>query len=216
MAFTHLETQKQIATSGTTVVVTKPAGTVDGNLLVARAHLECGAGTNPTISASGWTIVQAIASTATYQVVLYKRASGEGASTTFTASHTIVEAGVSVSAFASSGLPVLDDSSQVIGAADVNACANSVTTTRAGDLLVFGVANASNATYTAPSGFTEPVNGEVDSGSRVGEVAYKLDAGAAGATGSVCATQSASLAYRAFLAAFKEIPRVTRVTWVGM
>ena len=79
-------------TSGTTVVVSKPAGTIDGDVLVAMVSIRA---SSPSITPpSGWTLVGSVAGTSSGTVtgVWTRVASSEPASYTWTSSNTITDA----------------------------------------------------------------------------------------------------------------------------
>jgi hypothetical protein len=202
MSWTHRDTENASATSGTTVTVTKPTGTVDGDLLYAVCY---GIATGlPTWSApAGWSSIDSVAQgTSTNTANFYKVASGEGASFVFTFSNAISQAVAIVSSFIPSAGAVLDAHSSANNASSTNFCAPGVTTATDHELLIYSGGDSASATITAPTGFTKPTNGEKAQNSVDVTTCYKLDAGTAGATGDVVGTGSAAIANRDFLVAF--------------
>lgn len=87
-------------TVGTTIVLTKPSGTVDGDLMVAVLAWDVGGSAKTLATLSGWTLIKSdpltygtgFAGFATY----YKVASSEGASYTWTFSGTVTSWGATV------------------------------------------------------------------------------------------------------------------------
>jgi hypothetical protein len=176
------------------VAIAKPTGTADGDLLVAAVF-----GQAPLAAPPGWTPIRDTTHSApSHLATFFKIAAGEGATFTFTCGASTVLA--IVTCFAGfAGTPVLDAESGATNAASTAACAPSVPTTAANALLVFVKGTSSGAATTPPAGMTEPTNGEQ---ANLLELAYQLDAGAAGATGDKTATLGTATANSCHLAAF--------------
>lgn len=81
MAVAYRSSASRSEQLGGNIVVTKPTGTVDGDLLVAVAISNNGAA-NPVVAPAGWTLHPSTVSAAAR--LYYKVASGEGANYTFT------------------------------------------------------------------------------------------------------------------------------------
>jgi hypothetical protein len=142
--------------SGGSLVVSKPTGTVDGDLVVVVAYLESDTNTWSAIG-SGFTedTGAAIANTGALNMRFYwKIASGEGASWTWTPT---TNAWRTVHAAAFSGatgagatrVDVRGAGSQADGVIETSQTAPSVTPTVAGDLLIFGYGNFSGNTASS-------------------------------------------------------------------
>lgn len=155
MAFTYRSSTSQGNASGGALTVTKPAGTVDGDLIVVVGYLESDTNTWSGIG-SGFTEVKNIDNTGLFDVrVWYKWASGEGASWTWTpntnAWRTVTAA--SYSGGSGSGTqPDVSSSAQGDGVLANSQTAPSVTTTTTDDLLVYGYGNFSGTNITAMIG----------------------------------------------------------------
>ena len=176
------------AINSTSIVVTKPTGTADGDLLVAFVSGEDDAGVlSPP---GGWTQIFQIDNPGNFvSGAWFRMASGEPASFTFTStvSHAM-NAGVLRYSGADAANPI-DVSAAV--AAFGNPTAPSVTTTVA-DTVVLRVGTLENATVSDidyPAGTTGRVEFDVASGQVTG-VADTLQA-SAGATGTAAFTGTA-------------------------
>jgi hypothetical protein len=133
---------------GTDLVITKPTGTVDGDLLVFVGV--CGAGQTISKPDVSWTT--AAFSLGGQAPCFYKIASGEGANWTFVVSGSVSSIG-QVARF-----NAVDTSTPIgVGSGNFTAAAGglaipSVTTTGANNLLAQMVAKLSNTTMTGPAG----------------------------------------------------------------
>lgn len=156
MAYTFRAQTNQGNATGGALTVTKPAGTVDGDLIVVVGYLETDTNTWSAIG-SGFTEVKNIDNTGLFDLrCWYKWASGEPASWTWTpttnAWRTVVVA--SYSGGSGSGTqPDVSSSAQGDAVTPVsNQTAPSVTTTANDDLLVFGYGNFSGTNMTTAQG----------------------------------------------------------------
>ena len=205
MAITFRNAQKASVGSGTTLTITKPTGCVDNDLLVAVIFM---ASAEVISAPAGWTSIRDTTqpSSSNHVNTFYKVASGEGASFAFTVGTNPFNTfcGIVACFTGTDTATPLDVESGAGNASSANVCAPAVVTTQANDLLVFGgLVLAFGGTMTPPSGMTEPTNGEQVSGSVVLELAYLLDAGAAGSTGDKTATGSGASTNVGHLVAFK-------------
>jgi uncharacterized repeat protein (TIGR01451 family) len=138
-----------------TLAVTKPAGVLVTDLMVAGVVINGGAA--PTITApAGWTLLQRTSATGISQAVYYKFATTAEPATytwTFSANQRVV---VGITAFegVDIGSPVNASAAQA-NAASTSAIAPSVTATLPNTMLVglFGV--AARTAFTPPGGMTE-------------------------------------------------------------
>ena len=168
------------------LVITKPAGTVDGDLLVAFVANNTAA----TITApAGWTLIVSQArATNSLQAAWWRIASGEPADYTFTQT---VSGSLSGSIHRISGhhaTPVDVSAAAASTAQDTAPTAPTVTTTAADTLLVYSASAeaAAQASITAPAGMTE--RAEVLAGAGRNHHVATQTLGAAGATGTRAAT----------------------------
>lgn len=186
MAITHVASTTATASSGTTITLTKPTGTVAGNVLVAFFYVECGSA--PTITApSGWTSMGSATGTSTLGEVFTKIAGdSEPANYSFSTNVSIVVGSGALSGYSASGSVAIGDN--VFDAtAKAPGVAPSVTTTRPNSLLFcafIGVGLGSGV-----SGMTSRV--ALDNGVR-DLAAFDQAIAAAGATGTRTYTGSGS------------------------
>lgn len=195
-------------TGTTSVTVTKPTGTVDGDLLFAQVYGRNSGGTavSAATAPAGWTQIDTLQINAAIAYVrlttFYKVASGEGASFTFTTTG-YTNASAIVSAYAGNwGATPLDVHSAQANGSSTNVSAASVTVSQNNSLAIFSAAQAGANAETPATGYTEPTNGAATN-------AYRQDlnhnlAVSSGATGIVTATIAAAAINEAFLAVFKE------------
>jgi hypothetical protein len=151
LAFRTLTTQG--AASGAALTVTKPTGTIDGDIIIVICYLETD--TNSWTPDSGFTLAQTTINTGKFrQDIFWKRASGEGASWTFTPGTTAFRIITAVSYSGNSGTgTAIDKTSTNNGNGIITAqTAPSVTTTAAGDMLIFGYSNFNGDNPTGGSG----------------------------------------------------------------
>lgn len=141
--------------SGGALSINKPAGTVDGDLIIVVGYLESDTNTWSSIG-TGFTEAKNQDNTGLFDLrIWYKWASGEPASWTWTPTttgwRTLVCA--SYSGGGGSGNPVdVTSGAQADGVTTPNQTAPSVTTTVANDLLIFGYGNFSGTNVTSMSG----------------------------------------------------------------
>lgn len=178
---------KQNTANATTLVITKPTGTVDGDIMIAFMGLLNGVGT--WTPPAGWTKLSDTSSSS----MAYKVASGEGANYTFTDDVSDLLSGVivtyryaaydgSVSANYSLSNPIV---------------ATTITATVNSSLLIAAyLANSTGQTFSAPSGMLVLVS---DSDATYAPSWAVFTQGInAGATGSRSSTVSPSLAVGTF------------------
>jgi len=137
-------TKTQLTSASTTITIDVPAGTVDGNLLIAILTT---ANTDSWTTPSGWTV--GITPSAG-RTVFYKTAASEPASYTFTASVSRTLQGYIVS-YSNAQFSV----GGALGTLSSPTVAPAITTTVA-DSIVFDVAstNVGNITFSTPTGYT--------------------------------------------------------------
>lgn len=181
-----------------TVLITKPTGTVDDDILLAQIYTELNGQT--VTPPAGWTsIVNIDNASGTFRTAwYYKRASGEGANYTFTAtgSDWIGGAIASYSGCIGSGSPIDVNGSGNVGGSNTSAIASAVTTTVADTLIVFGSQNFIGTAATPPSGMTERQD---VTGRYFADVAQATG----GSTGSKTATLASADFWSAILIALK-------------
>lgn len=191
--------------------VNKPAGVVDGDLLlVALATYDANGTMAHGSPPAGWTLVRALNST-TDKVrtsVFRKIAASEPASWTFTKTNDASGYGgciccIAISDPGAPSAPLADEDGQLDPTVDTACTAPSVDAGSSTDLLVYFVAirlgSGGNA-WTAPTGFTERLD-IWQSAQDVCLGASTKTAGASGATGAVSATCYTSIRSSTFLLA---------------
>lgn len=190
--------------SSSSVVINKPTGTVDGDVMLAIIDIN---DASATITApSGWTLLDSVnsggltAKIATY----YKVASSEGSSYTWSFSVTNRNAGAIVSfSGVDTGSPVDVHNSQLDTDLNTSFQFASMTTSNANEMAVGLVSfdDVTARTFTEPSGYSESIDQNVGSGC---QIVYKIFS-SAGATGGQTGTISSGTANLvAFHVALKE------------
>ena len=166
--------------SGLGVSPSKPAGTADGDLLIARAYLENDTNTWATVP-SGWSLAGSIANTGAFKLWVYwKIASGEPASWTWTPT-TSAWRTITVDAYSGGVSPSVDvvgAGGQADAALTTAQTAPSLTTIADNDLVAFSYGNFSGSNPAGMSGFT--TNLRTTFGGVAGADATKTPAGATG------------------------------------
>lgn len=154
MAITYRSSTGVNWASGADVVITKPTGTVDGDILVAVIYHD----TAITSVPSGWTLIHTTLNTANASSY-WKRAASEGAS--YTWSHTSNYIGGSMAAYSGcleSGDPI-DAASENSGTSDTLTW-TGITTTVANAMLVGLIMKVSDVGVTAATATSPLTNNE--------------------------------------------------------
>lgn len=202
MAITLVATSSvQNAALSADIVVTKPTGTTDGDLLVAMVMADGIAGTHTSVP-TGWnSLIHGNPPSAFHAYVYYKVASSEGASWTWTASSAgrkLSGMAVAVRGQHATALTALHayPASVDAGASSTDSVASTITTTVPNCLLVyfsslFHASGGGAISGTVPSGMTEKEDNNPDQASaRTGAYVATQDLAAAGATGTRTMVQS--------------------------
>jgi hypothetical protein len=180
MAFAYRSGSSAGNSSGGSIAPSKPAGTVDGDLLIARAYLEDDTNTWSSVP-SGWTLAGSIANTGGFKLWVYwKVASGEPASWTWTPTTNNWRT-ITVDAYSGGVTPAVDvvgAGGQADGVIGTSQTAPSVTSIDDNDLIAFSYGNFSGTNPTTISGFT--TNLRTAFGGVAGADATKTPAGATG------------------------------------
>lgn len=201
MAFAYRASTSQGSSSGGAVTVNKPAGTVDGDLIVVVAYLETDANTWASVGA-GFSSALSVDNTGAFKVqTWYKWASGEPASWTWTPTTSPVWRSIVCASYSGGGgsgeAKDQTSSGQVDGIAATGQTAPSVTTTAANDLLTFGYGSLSGTDIGNMQGAAS--NLRVSFG---GTVIADANIASAGATGTSNGTDQGTQDYAAIHAAF--------------
>lgn len=187
------------------VSVTKPSGTVDGDLLLA-VHYQDPDGAPASQTASGWTQVGSTQDNGNGSTKLWRKAaSGEGASYTFggdgSASSVVIVIRIDGH---NAGSPIDVTGTFGTGSTSTSHVSPSVSPAGSDSLLVCGayglVAGAQTVTYTAPGSMTERADLQPPGTWIVGTLATEALA-ASGATGTRTFNSSASKPWNAFAVA---------------
>jgi hypothetical protein len=143
--------------SATTVVVTKPSGTVDGDLLVAFWIVRANASDSNLTLPSGWTQVAFDGGQNPTIKLAYKVASGEGTNYTFTTNASRLQ-GAWIGRFSGvdTGSPsdATPNTNVLLSVSSVTVTSITTTTNGAFVLGFGGTPNSENYDITQPSGFT--------------------------------------------------------------
>jgi hypothetical protein len=193
---------KQVTTG--TIVVTKPAGVVDGDVMIT-VHIKEGGGGWTITPPAGWTLIQGPDSTTSdgQELVAYKKvASSEGASYSWshdannrTLSFAVAYSGVDNTTPININGVTIDSGAN---ASPVSVSSPAETTTQNGCMLLHvaaGDPTNSGGSWTAPAGFTARVN-DFDTGSPMDGfvpvlLADKIQS-SAGSTGTLTSTLTLS------------------------
>ncbi|MEO6452650.1 MAG: DUF2341 domain-containing protein [Ginsengibacter sp.] len=184
------------ATTGVlSLVITKPTGTVSGDVMIAAISVRPNTAT--ITPPSGWTLIRRTnnaASTAHSHATYWKAAGGsEPANYTWSFSASTGSAG-GISTFynVNTTSPINVENGQTTASALTHA-SPSVTTTLANTIIVTTHSFASCATWTPPTGMTETVDESSDAVPNGAGIAIEMNVigqAAAGATGAKTATAS--------------------------
>lgn len=184
-------------TGGGAVVVTKPTGVVDGDLLVA-IQIADSDGTAAALTApTGWTSAASITPTAMGPAKVWtKTAASEGTSYSFGGGATSASE-VAILAFTAGTWNTTTPLASITWGGSTTSStshvAPSITGVAGGELVCAFASQGGALTRTAPSGMTERTDSSVSSWASLETTT--LDLAAAGATGTKTATASASLSY---------------------
>jgi len=203
--------------SGTTLTISKPSGTADGDILLAIiAAFTFGALTSVS-APSGWTeIARGYPDENLWAVIFWKRASSEGASYDFTCSggsgNQMTGALLAYSGAASSGDPIHTYSNTAYTTYnDILRAAGVTTTTQPTMLVMLGGHGQPSVSITPPSGYTERVDNATTWVSTYAADKYWTSSGA---TGDVDATFNSYInSKHTFLVALRE--DVARAQFIG-
>lgn len=132
----------------TTLVLSVPASTLDGDIMIATVTVRGGTGTTITAPA-GWNLIRRVDSTTTLaaQATYWRKAASEPASYTWTISSNKASGGIETYRGVNQTTPIDAENGQA-NASATNITAPSITTTANGAMLVgaFGIANDSAVT----------------------------------------------------------------------
>src|SRR3954469_19208318 len=177
--------------------VNKPAGVVDGDLLIVALETYDQSGTMAHgTPPAGWTLVRALnVTTGPIRASVYRKiAASEPSSWTFTKTNDSIGYGGCIGCIAISNpgvpaTPLPAENGPVDTSGPSVITAPSINTVTVDDLLVYVGASRGAADWTPPSGYTERVDLKDTAQNQSLTIATK-PAGAIGATGSVSGTKS--------------------------
>lgn len=170
----------------TSVTLSKPSGTTDGDILVAC--VACG-GPGITIAPPDgtWALLDNQSAGGPSVRTFYKIASSEGADYTFTWTGSVAASAFVAAYSGGDGTSPINQHSAWDRATSTTTCtADSVTTTVNECMILFVGVNNNGSSFTGPSGYTSRVS--TGSSSGVGLKLAELGQASAGATGNVTAT----------------------------
>jgi len=201
-----------VSGSGDTTTITKPAGTVDNDVMLAQIYAEPNGQTIDLLT--GWTLIAtADHATAGFRSRWYwKRAASEGTNYVWTATGSgwLGGAIAAYSGCITSGSPIDVNGAGNTGGSDTSAIASAITTTVIDTLIVFGSHQFNEPrTLTPPSGMTERLDADLNYFADVAQAA-------AGSTGSKTATISAADFWSAILIALKPPAGDTLIPQIAM
>src|SRR6266404_3471303 len=197
--------------NGTSLSISKPAGVVAGDVLVASVDAAGGSGTTIT-APSGWTLIRRDDSGTTLAMATYYKVAGssEPASYSWGLGSSNVGAGGGIIAYANvdTGAP-LNASGGQVNSSSASVTAPSITTTVPNTMLVgfFGI--ASQSSFTAPSGMMERYGVSSGGSTKVSSEGADVAQPAAGASGTKVATASSAAVNIGHLVALAPAPTST-------
>jgi hypothetical protein len=210
--------------SGAALTVTKPTGTVDGDIVVVVAYLETDTNTWSSVG-SGFTLLRSDPFTAKYRTdIWWKRASGEPASWTWTptttAWRTVTAASYSGNSGTGTAIDISGAGSGTSGVGATTQIAPSVTTTAANDMLLFWFNDFAGDNPTTLTGTAATLRGSTG-GQALGDGTV-ASAGASGTTRVSAGTvtedwvaQHVALLLTSSGAAASDIPVPLRGIWLN-
>lgn len=202
MAIALRSTSTAVDQTAATFSVNKPAGAVDGDLLVAFEMCNLGSGAVPG-TPTNWTLMGRVTNGITGDLAcFYKVVAGDGASYTFNNSGTGLSPTAQVRINCWSGAATAPEAITTNSGTGTTATALSITTAAANEYLsaAFGVTLNTGETIT-PQVITD--QGSIGGTAAELSAGYVLQAGA-GASGNKTATLSGSLFWYALLVAIPE------------
>ncbi len=186
-------TKTQNITNSTSLVISKPAGTIDGDLMVAFVNSN---DSGTTWTGAGWT--EAIDSTAS--AIYYKIASSEGSSYTFTNSASSLLQGY-ILTYRNAAWDTIGTFSTLSG----SPVAPAITTTGGYNTVIayFKAGNTTSATFTTPSPYTVVDSDSDDTATSSSSAIFSRSGFPAGTTGTVTSTISSGSLARGILLSIK-------------
>ncbi len=191
------------AASGSNAIVSKPTGTVDGDIMIAVIFAIKGSSQTPAIGTvpSGWTLITSQANTSsttrTLTAAYYKVAASEGASYTWSGTSSTISVGIVSYSGAARTSPVdgtpTGASIGSSGSLQTLYTVGSMTTTLNNSMVVVvpGALRSAAESFTAPTGTTPTFNERIDGGDSTQTTWVEASdgiLGTAGATGAKTAT----------------------------
>ncbi|MEA2723833.1 MAG: biosis protein MshQ, partial [Gemmatimonadales bacterium] len=210
--------QAGVTTGVTSLTINKPAGTVNGDLMIAAIAVRPNTAT--ITPPAGWTLIRRTNQTAANDnaQATYRKVAGaaEPASYTWTVgAPTGLAGGIMTFYGVDTAAPVDVENGQVTASA-LTHTAPSVTTTTINDMIVTTHSFTSAASWTPPGGMTEAVDVASDAVPNTVGIALEMNyvlQPAAGASGAWTATASNDL--DAGVAQTVALSRATTATWTG-
>lgn len=208
MAIAFVAAASALSDDSNTLTINKPAGTLDGHVMIAAIERTVNSGSPSIATLAGWTLIGTVDpdSGISKGAAYYKVASGEGANYSWTlgggSGASRSNAGGILTYSGADILAVLDAFAAQNNGSSSTATAPTVNAARAGELLltlIFGGSNNTNdRSATPPAGMTERVDRHQTVGVVTTEVSSHLSMheeilASAGATGTRAATLSGGL-----------------------
>src|SRR5438034_651829 len=174
------------SSSATSLAISRPAGTVANDVMVASITSRTGSGT-PTIAApSGWTSIVSTNNTSTVTTATFWKVAGTAAADpgpyAFTVSSSSVAGGISAYFNVDTTNPINASNGAV------SSSAPSITTTVANTMLVACFGRSGSSAIGAPSGMTERFNAVTSGSNNAASESADVPQATAGATGSKAST----------------------------
>ena len=205
---------------GSSIVITKPADIVNGELMIAVIEYDGGSGRTINSVPAGWTSIVGVNNSTDVGIqAYYKYASGEGASYTFGLSTSADGVGF-ITSFGNAIVSSPIDVTNTGTGTGTSQTVTSISLNSANEMLFFAVGNDDGGSngftggvadyeFTTPSGMTKIVDYNVSGSDSVGAFTQWITS--SGATGDRTATFRTSKGYAGIMFAIKRPAQVTDV-----
>lgn len=194
---TFVATAQNYAPSTTSLVITKPTGTVSGDLMIAVMSRSSGSGSRTWSPPAGWTqVLGTVASASPSMGIAYRIAgASEGANYTFTFSNTANLAGDIITYRGANY-----DAIGTVSTDSANPITATAVTVASGLLLAVYMSDAASVTLSTPSGFSAV---DANSDATAPSLAIFSKLVSSGSSGTVDSTQTGGGVFNSILLSIK-------------
>jgi hypothetical protein len=194
----------------TTLTVTKPAGVIDGDIMVAAIGIDGGSGVSITTPPAGWTLARRTDNgTAIGLAVYYKVAASEGASYDWVFDTKAKHSGGICAYYDNDAAPFDQENGQAT-ASSTDHAAPTITPTVSNTMLVASYVIGALQTWTADAAMTE----RVDESSASTGLMMSDELWVSGATGTRTGVASGAAVGVTHMLSLKPLVSTTQVVWI--